>query len=283
MNRVKHSAAAAWLTCLSCTLITHQLCDLFHCVQHTQRRVFLHVCHKSQTSITVTYSSSAMYSITATSPTTFKHSRQYRFSPCISTLPDSTRCSTLHHLKDWRGSIRTLKAADFASVTWRTTRILLPRAARSTKCGIAIVSKLSVRPSACLSVKLTYHGRICRVSSKVITRVISLGSSLLRAPTSAIPSKGNTPKFGWNKDGVAVFSRKPAISRKRSKIGRKLLLMTNRKLHTLSIGTKINDLGWPWTAITHCLSKYLLFWSQSQQEATLSQGNRAMPLLFFSV
>ena len=37
---------------------------------------------------------------------------------------------------------------------------------------------------------------------------------------------------GWNRDGVGFLNRKPAISLKRSKIGPRLLLMTNRKLHT---------------------------------------------------
>ena len=51
--------------------------------------------------------------------------------------------------------------------------------------------KSSVRPS----VTLTYHGHIGRTSSKLITRIISLGSSLLKATTSAIQSKGNIPKI----------------------------------------------------------------------------------------
>jgi len=44
------------------------------------------------------------------------------------------------------------------------------------------------RPSACvcLSVTLMYRGHISVVSSKVIKRLISLGSSLLGAPTMAI-------------------------------------------------------------------------------------------------
>jgi len=48
-------------------------------------------------------------------------------------------------------------------------------------------------------------------------------------------------------------------SLKRGKIGRRLLLMTNRKSHiyALSIGAKINDLGWPWRAITHSVSKHM--------------------------
>jgi len=41
-----------------------------------------------------------------------------------------------------------------------------------------------------------------------------------------------TPKFGWDRGWGAVFSRQPAISLKRGKIGLRLLLMTNRKSHT---------------------------------------------------
>jgi len=43
---------------------------------------------------------------------------------------------------------------------------------------------------------------------------------------------GMPQKFGWNRGGVAVLNRKPAISLKRDKIGSMLLLMTNRKPHT---------------------------------------------------
>jgi len=60
----------------------------------------------------------------------------------------------------------------------------LPREARSAKRGIAIVS----RPSVCLYITLRYREHIGWTSSKLITRihVISLGSSLLGAATSAI-------------------------------------------------------------------------------------------------
>jgi len=47
---------------------------------------------------------------------------------------------------------------------------------------IAIVG----RPSVCLSVKLMYREYIHWTSSKLITRIIGLGSSLLRATSSAI-------------------------------------------------------------------------------------------------
>ena len=47
----------------------------------------------------------------------------------------------------------------------------LPRDARSAERGIAIVSRLSVRPSVCLSVTLMYRGRTAWTSSKLITRI----------------------------------------------------------------------------------------------------------------
>jgi len=76
-----------------------------------------------------------------------------------------------------------------------------------------------------------YRGHIGWTSSKLSTRIISLGSWLLGSTTLAIWSKRNTLKFGWNRAGFAVL-RKPAISLKRGKIGPRLLLMTNRKSHT---------------------------------------------------
>ena len=53
--------------------------------------------------------------------------------------------------------------------------------------------------------------------------------------------RGNPPSRKLNTRGVAISN---AISRKRCKIGAKLVLITNRKLHyELSIGTKLGDLG----------------------------------------
>jgi len=63
----------------------------------------------------------------------------------------------------------------------------LPRDARSAS---AVLLSYVIRPSVCL-----YRGLIGWTSSKLITRIISLGSSLLGATTSAIWSKGNTPKI----------------------------------------------------------------------------------------
>jgi len=80
----------------------------------------------------------------------------------------------------------------------------------------------------------------------MITGKISIRSSLLGATTSAIESNGNTPKFGWNRGGVAVLNRKPAISLELGKIRPKLLLMTNRKSHTrfrlVPTSTTLDDL-----------------------------------------
>jgi len=83
---------------------------------------------------------------------------------------------------------------------------------------------------------------------KLITRIISLGSSLLGPQHRKYSPKETPLKFGWNRGGVALL-RKPAISLKRGKIGPRLLLMTNRKLHTrfrlLPKSTTLNDLEWP--------------------------------------
>jgi len=72
----------------------------------------------------------------------------------------------------------------------RMRNTVLPRDARSAKRGIAIVSRPSVRLSVCLSVRpsgtLKYAGHIGWTSSKLITRIISLGTSVLGATTLAI-------------------------------------------------------------------------------------------------
>ena len=69
--------------------------------------------------------------------------------------------------------------------------------ARSTQCqrGIAIVS----HPSVCdVDVQQAY--------SKLITQIISFGSLLLRATTSSIQSKGNTPKIRVEYGVGSLFS-----------------------------------------------------------------------------
>ena len=82
------------------------------------------------------------------------------------------------------------------------------------------------------------------VCSKVITRIISLGSQDRQSSPRGTPQNSGGI-------GVGCCFRKPAISLKRSKMGQRLLLMTNRKSHTLSTCAKINDLGWRWSSIIH--------------------------------
>jgi len=73
-----------------------------------------------------------------------------------------------------------------------------------------------------------YAEHIGWTSSKLITRIIRLGSSLLIAQHRQPCPSGTPLKFGWNRGGV-VLSRKHAISLKWGKIGPRLLSMTNRK------------------------------------------------------
>jgi len=66
---------------------------------------------------------------------------------------------------------------------------------------------------------------MCWVSSKVITRYIAEGLRSSDPQHRKSSPRGTPPKFGWNRGGVDVLNRKPAISRKRGNIGQ-------RKLHT---------------------------------------------------
>jgi len=93
-------------------------------------------------------------------------------------------------------------------------------------------SKSSVRLSVCPSVTLMYCGHISWNSPKVIARLTSLGIRSSEPQHWQSSPRGTLPKFGWNRSGVAVLNRKPAISLKRGKIGPRLLLITNRKLRT---------------------------------------------------
>ena len=61
----------------------------------------------------------------------------------------------------------------------------LPRDARSASAVLlSYVVRPSLCPSVCLSVTLMYYGQVGSTSSKLITGIISLGSSLLKATTS---------------------------------------------------------------------------------------------------
>jgi len=76
-----------------------------------------------------------------------------------------------------------------------------------------------------------YRERIGWTSSKLISWIISFGSSLLRHRQSSL--NGTTLTFRWY-SGAKINDLgllKPAISLKRGKVGPRLLLMTNRKSH----------------------------------------------------
>jgi len=89
-----------------------------------------------------------------------------------------------------------------------------------------------------------YRENIGWASSKLITRIISLDLRSSEPQHRQYSPMGTPPKFGWNKGGDALLSRKPAISLKRGKIRPRLLLMTNRKSHTrFRLVSKLTTLG----------------------------------------
>ena len=98
--------------------------------------------------------------------------------------------------------------------------------------GCKLFVRPSVRLSVCPPVTLMYRGRIDRISSKIVTPVIAY---TLRSCTHNI---GNLVQWDHPQisDGIGVgllfLSRKPDVSLKLGKIGPRLLLTTNRKLHT---------------------------------------------------
>jgi len=121
----------------------------------------------------------------------------------------------------------------------------------------AICRRPSVRlSSVCLSVCLSSVTFVHPTQAIEIFGNVStpFGTLAICDPSVKIlrkSSKGNPSVGGLNQrvvEIVAILDLSEAISRKRCKIGGKLLLITNRKLHGLSIGTKLDYLEWPWTA-----------------------------------
>jgi len=112
------------------------------------------------------------------------------------------------------------------------------------------ISRLSIRSSVCPSVTLRYRDHISWATLKIITRIISVVSSLLGDPTSTIVQR-EQPKIRveYTRGRDAVLSRNPAMSLKRSKMGPRLLLTTNRKSHTcfrlVPKSTTLDDLERP--------------------------------------
>ena len=89
------------------------------------------------------------------------------------------------------------------------------------------------------------------VSSKVITRVISLGIRTSEPKHRQYSPKGTPQNSGGIGVGVAVCSRKPVISLKGGKIGPRLLLLTNRKSHTRFrlVPKSVDDLQGPFRSL----------------------------------
>jgi len=105
-----------------------------------------------------------------------------------------------------------------------------------------------------------YREHIGWTSSKLITGLISLGSSLLEATTSAIKSKGNTPKIrvelGWGRSSQQKTCNISETGQDRTKVTIDDHWPTGSRIRP-SIGAQINDLGWPWRAITHSVSNHV--------------------------
>jgi len=101
---------------------------------------------------------------------------------------------------------------------------------RGARSASSVLLSYVVRSSR-LSETLSYRGHISWTSSKLITRIISLGHSLFGATTSANLLQGEQPKigvqYGW---GCSSLQKTSNIS-ETAKIGPTSLLMTNRKLH----------------------------------------------------
>ena len=110
----------------------------------------------------------------------------------------------------------------------------------SAKRGFAIACRLSVCLSVCPSVRLSATlvncDHICWNSSKIISPLVSLGCSLFATPNMTGLLQGEHPgifarigvgcvKSGFRRTNVV-------ISLKRGKIGRRLLLKSNRKSYT---------------------------------------------------
>ena len=123
----------------------------------------------------------------------------------------------------------------------------------------------SVCLPVCMSVTLRYRGQIHLNSSKIISWMISSLSSLCRFQHTDLLRRehpeilagigGELWKHGFRRTKVLM-------SLKRGKIGPRWQgycwgPIGTRKSYALSIGTKINDPGWPWRVIMHYVSKHV--------------------------
>jgi len=111
-----------------------------------------------------------------------------------------------------------------------------------------ISEHLCCRPSACLSVTLLHPTQPVEIFGTVSTSFGTMAIrwhswKILRRSCQGNPSIGGIKLEGW--PNIAILDLSKAISRKRCKIWRLLVLITNRKsYYELSIGTKIGVLEW---------------------------------------
>jgi len=153
-------------------------------------------------------------------------------------------------------SCEKLKRTDFV------VGVFLRRDTGSAKRSIAIASRPSVRPSVCPSVTLRYHVHMCWTSAKVIA---AYGLRSWKPQHGQSSPAGSPPKFGWNRDGVAVLNR---MTCNISEIGQRRTKVTiddqsNKKLHTrfrlVPKSTTLDDLK----AILHYVSKHVRRWKST--------------------
>jgi len=117
-------------------------------------------------------------------------------------------------------------------------QLFLPSDSRSAKLCIAIIS----RPPVCLSVRL---------SVMLMYRVFAPRSRNVRWQSS--PRR--TPQ---NSGGIGVRRSSQQKTCNISETGENRTKVTIDDLaYVLLIGAKINDLGWPWRAITYSVSKHV--------------------------
>jgi len=113
--------------------------------------------------------------------------------------------------------------------------------------------KSSVRLSVC-NVEVLLSRRLEYFENNLISQSFLLSAD----PNIMNLLQRDSRNFGRNKGyEKSSFRRtKALISLKRGKIGPRLLLRRNiwEVPYALSIGAKINDLGWPWRVIMHCFT-----------------------------
>ena len=184
-------------------------------------------------------------------PTTSLHRTKCRTSADIEVTTDH-RYWSLTVLYSLRHAVTVLPSdCDDHGTQWDT----LASFGRVFTGGIATASRLSVRPSVC-DVEVSWSDRL-KVFKKNFT-ISELECSLFATPTSRIYSKGNTahPKIfaeigvGCEKEWLLVH-HSSNISETRQDWTKVTIEDQQKVICALSIGAKINDVGWPWKVIMH--------------------------------